>query len=302
MRWLASSIAVCIAATFLVARQEPASASSCPDGSAPSAGDGLICIPVSDPGDPSDDVKAKPHSGPRVCTSKGKKVPCNWAGGTWNGRGCYLIPTIQPPAGSSEWGGHDPSQGRLAACDSPGFGTPSYVFIPGTGAVDPGSLAQSALDQLPLTVPDIQTAPSGPGMTYVGLQTWLWIPKAQWHTLTKRVSVGGTSVEVTAEPRSIAWDLGPGSTTCAGPGREWISGTMSDSDSTDCGYTYTQVSDFEPNGSFEITAAISFRVDWTCSGACAQDEGSLGEVTGLPGAASLRVGERQSVNTTPGSE
>lgn len=227
----------------------------------------MICIPVSDPGDDGHEDHRSGRSGPVSCTSKGRKVPCDWAGGTWsNARGCYLIPTVQPPADSDAWQGNDPSRGRLANCDRPGGnGTPMYVFIAGAPVVDPGTLALNALDQLQLTVPEINTAPPATGMTYVGLRTWLWIPESQWKPLEKTVSVGGSSVTVHAEPRQILWDLGPGATTCGGPGREWISGHMSEDDTTSCGYTYRQVSDFEPDKRFPVTAAITFHVDWTCS-------------------------------------
>jgi len=40
---------------------------------------------------------------------------------------------------------------------------------------------------------------------------------------------------------------------------------------------------------------LIYQVDWTCAGGCLGDNGTLGEVPGVPGAAAIRVGERQSV-------
>lgn len=299
MRRLKAAFVAGLTVAFFIVSEQPAVASGCPDGTTPSPGDGLICIPVQDPGTPpGDDDNTNVGNGPRVCKQGGNVIPCEWAGGVWNHEhGCYLIPTVQPPADSDLWQGNDPSQGTLYACDLPGQGTPSYVFVPGANP-DPAALARSALDQLTLTVPNIKTAPATTGMTYVGLRTWLWIPESQWGTLRRTVTVGGTSVTVTAEPRKVAWNLGPATTTCNGPGRAWVTGHMSSSDATNCGYTYTQVSDFEPDKKFRASATITFRANWTCAGACTQGEGSLGEVDGLPGATAIRVGERQSVNTS----
>ena len=301
MRWLTAPLIAALTMTFLIVGGQPAAADTCPRGTTPAAGEGLICIPVSIPGHEADgsDGDSNASTGPRVCRTDDHKIPCTWAGGTWSqSHGCYLIPTIQPPADSEIWQGNDPKRGRVYVCDQRVPGTPTYVYIVGGGVPDPGTLAQSALEQLALTVPELKTAPLTTGMTYVGLRTWLWIPSSQWSTLRRSVTVGNTTVTVTAEPRRVRWNLGTGSTTCNGPGRAWAIGQMDESDTTTCGYTYRRVSDFETGDEFEVRAMISFRVDWVCSGECLQNEGSLGDVDGLPGQTSVRVGERQSVNTT----
>jgi hypothetical protein len=183
-------------------------------------------------------------------------------------------------------------------------GTPLPVFVPnGVGAAapppDPAVLARRALERMVLTVPDVHLAPAPPAKTYVGLETWLWLPAQQWAALTESVTAGGTTVTVTAEPRRVVWEMGAGSTVCYDPGRVWVIGQMSESSTTSCQYTYEQVSDFQPDQRFQVAATIVFRADWTCSGDCLADSGSLGEVEGLPGRSAIRVGERQSVNVAP---
>jgi hypothetical protein len=160
-------------------------------------------------------------------------------------------------------------------------------------------LARRALERMALTVPEVHLAPAPPAKTYVGLETWLWLPAQQWATLRESVTAGATTVMVTAEPRRVVWDMGAGSTVCYDAGRVWVVGQMSETSTTSCQYTYDRVSDFQPGQRFEVAATIIFRADWTCSGDCLADSGSLGEVEGLPGTSAIRVSERQSVNVIP---
>ena len=160
--------------------------------------------------------------------------------------------------------------------------------------VDPAVLAQRALDQLQLAQPSIHMAPQPPLQTYVGLETWLWMDPAQWEPLDLTVTAGPTAVTVTARPARAVWDLTEGTTTCPSAGRAWVNG-RGDEEQTDCSFSFTQISDGETNGAFPVTSTLIYQVDWTCVGGCLEDGGTLGEVLGLPGAAAIRVGERQSV-------
>jgi hypothetical protein len=171
-------------------------------------------------------------------------------------------------------------------------------FVPkgGQPAVDPLTLAHRAERQLPLVPPRIGMAPEPPAYTYVGLDTWLWIDPAQWKPLNMSAKAGPTSVRVTASPVRVAWDMGESSTTCAGPGRAWVAG-MTDAATTDCSYTYTRTSDFEPGKQFPVSVLIVYRVDWRCSGICTTAEGSLGEVDSQAAHAAEKVSERQTVVT-----
>ncbi|KRB75028.1 hypothetical protein ASE01_16815 [Nocardioides sp. Root190] len=160
---------------------------------------------------------------------------------------------------------------------------------------DPRALAQSALDQLKLETPDIKLAPAPPLATYVGLETWLWIPETQWRDLSLTVTAGNTSVTVVAAPKRVDWDLTAGTTSCYSAGREWIKGMPSTAKTT-CSYTFSKLSDDQPDEKYPITATLIYAATWTCSGACTLPNGDLGDVPSLQGAAAIEVNERQSVN------
>lgn len=282
-------------------------APDCPGGTTPTqAGGGWICVPVTDPGGPGDPGGGDPgDGGPRVCHGpQGDVIPCTTSAGgydyVWMGapRYCYAWRvTPPPPAGNPAWEGHDPSEGSVYTCDVTAcflVGCAGF-FVPGNATPpNPADLARSALDRMRLASPNIHMAPQPPLMTYVGLETWLWMDPGQWDPLSLTVTAGATSVTVVAEPVAAGWDLTAGSTTCSSAGRPWVKG-MSASEQTDCSYTFDQVSDRQPEGKFPVTSTLTYQVDWTCSGVCLTASGTLGRVDGLPGDAAIRVGERQSV-------
>jgi hypothetical protein len=205
----------------------------------------------------------------------------------------------QPAAESPLWGGHDPSEGRIWACSTyPGPVTGGYWFFVGNGEtpalVDPAEVAANAVDQLKLAVPELHLAPEPPDLSFVGLETWLWIDPSQWVDLSLTVTAGGTSVTVVAQPVRVSWDLTEGATSCEGAGRPWLS-SMTSRAATECSYTFETVSSGQPGEAFAVAATLTYDVNWTCSGACLVGAGSLGEVDSLPGRTAIRVGERQSV-------
>jgi len=161
--------------------------------------------------------------------------------------------------------------------------------------VDPTVLAQRALDRMPLATPNIHMAPTPPEMTFVGLDTWLWMDENQFDTLTMTVNGGGASVTVTAAVARAWWDMSDGDgASCPSAGRPWVKG-MTSAERTDCSYAYSRVSDFEPDKVFPVAVNLVYQVDWTCTGPCLTASGSLGEVDGPIANGSMRVGERQSV-------
>jgi hypothetical protein len=281
---------------------------NCPPGTVPSnPGGGWICVPVVDPGEPPDgggggggtNNTGGGGEGPATCHDPaGVKIPCTSELGVWFAEyGCYANAIPDPPPGDIRWGGNDPAEGAIYLCNNPLDGDPLFFFLPNGQnpvLIDPAVLAQRALDQMKLATPNIHTAPQPPDMTYVGLETWLWMDPGQWNTLDLMVTAGATSVTVTAKPTRATWELTTGSTTCTSPGSAWVDG-MSNAAETDCSYTWEQTSDGQAEDAFPISSTITYQVDWTCSGACLTGAGTLGEVDGLPGAAAIRVGERQSV-------
>jgi len=286
----------------------------CPAGQVPTTvpGTGTICVPATDPGGNGDPGGNDPGTGgPGACHDQsGEEIPCTKDGGGYNyvwfgpPRNCYAWRVEPPPpAGNPVWGGHDPSEGSIYTCDpttcavDPGCGG---WFVPGgTQPPNPADLAQSALDQMRLATPTIHMAPSPPQMTYVGLETWLWMDSTQWKAMSLTVRAGATAVTVTAAPVRAWWDMGERAgqgATCSSAGRAWVRG-MSTAEQTDCSYAYQRVSDFERSGAFPVTANLVYQVDWTCTGVCLTQAGTLGEVDGPPSTDAIRVGERQTVVT-----
>jgi hypothetical protein len=282
----------------------------CPPGTNPvSVGSGVICVVVTDPGEPGQPGDpGDPGDGGQVPAgcykSDGTQVPCQTGDGTWwSGSQCYAAPYDAPP-GTAAWQGHtDGSLWQCTSCTSVATTTIScnvqiISTAPGQepGPPTPEELASTALGLMPLAQADIHTAPTSPAATYVGVENWLWVPNAQWATLSKSVSAGGTTVTVTASPTQILWNLGPTSLTCYGPGKPWVQG-MTDAASTNCGFTYPKSSEREPNRRFSITAIIRYQVAWSCTGTCAATGGDLGLVDAPAGASTMRVLQRQTVET-----
>lgn len=280
---------------------------SCPSGTSPVSSDqGVICVVVNDPGkpgsteDPGEGSEGVSHE--QGCfENDGSKVPCVTSDGTWwSGSQCYAAPYDAPP-GSPAWQGQ--SEGSLwqcSRCDAAEGATTCNVEIiwtppgAGPGPPTPGELAARAVGLMPLATADLRTAPHAPDPTYVGVDTWMWVPESQWSALSKTVRTGDTSVTVRAEPTEVVWDMGPESVTCPTPGTVWKQG-MTDAATTSCSYTYDQTSKSQPDEVFTITATIRYQVDWTCAGACSEGSGSLGVVDAPVGSGSLRVLQRQTV-------
>lgn len=302
MRSLRAALACAVTAVslaFVAIQSAGADGSGCPDGEtpAPGPGGGTICVPAQDPGSPGDPGgPGDNNGGVSTCPSAPGGQCTDGNGGVWMnppGAYCYGPTEPPPPASDPAWGDHDPSEGSIYQCPGPPI---TYIFV-GNGQAplpDPRVLARRALDQLVLAVPAIHIAPDPPLATYVGLETWLWLPEAQWDSLSLTVTAGATSVTVTATPVRVDWNLTEGTTSCDSAGRPWQRG-MSDDARTDCSYTFSTLSDGQPDGRYAVSATIAYAATWTCSGACLLDNGDLGEVPSLTSSDAIEVDERQSV-------
>lgn len=256
-----------------------------------------VCTDTGAPDQARDDDEAS--SG---CTFNDRQIPCSVEpGGIWIAdHHCYAGATDMYDEYRGEpglWNGH--TDGSIWICsgfgpDMEDVGSTDIFWLPGPAApaVDGEALARQALNRMPLARPAIHTAPDD--LTYVNLDTWLWMDASQWREITGRASVPTASVRVTATPLQVTWDLTEGSTSCDSAGRAWVRG-MSNAEQTSCSHVFKKTSDFQSGGRFPVTAVIAYQVDWTCSGNCIQPSGSLGEVNGPIGQSTMRVGERQSV-------
>lgn len=158
------------------------------------------------------------------------------------------------------------------------------------------------MKRAPFEVAQVHTAPAAPNKTYVGLDTWLWIPDGQWHDVSVSMTTGGATIQLMARPSRVAWDMGDGTggTSCTDAGRPWVNG-MADAARTSCSYNYQRLSTvgssggYDPDRAFTVTGGLLYEVSWTCAGNCSAPEGDLGEYPAPTSSADLVVTERQSV-------
>ena len=314
-RALGMAVAAFLLPLVVAAPRAVADNPGCPSGTQPvSIGSGVICLAAVDPGSPGDtgdegqpgdqgfpSDEGAEQSSAGCHKADGTAVPCQTSDGYWwSGSGCYAAP-FDAPAGSPAWQGHtDGSLWQCTACEAAGNSNTCNVqtlwTAPGAAPAPPTpeELAATAFDQLQLERADIHTAPQAPAPTYVGVATWLWIPRAQWSTLTKSVTAGSTTVTVSAVPQQVLWDLGPASQTCKSPGRVWVAG-MTDAATTTCSHVYRTTSADAAGGAFAVRATIRYQVTWACTGTCPTSSGDLGIVDAPVGSGSMRVLQRQTV-------
>ncbi len=141
---------------------------------------------------------------------------------------------------------------------------------PGSGEegpqVDFAALAEEARAELVLPKPAVGGAPPLGGQQVVQFPTWLWIDREQWEPRTARAEVSGGSVEVTAAPNEVAWDMGDGNTVrCSGPGTAFRSGVHEPGTrSPDCGHVYT-ASSKNRTGRDQVEARLVWQVEWSAT-------------------------------------
>jgi hypothetical protein len=131
----------------------------------------------------------------------------------------------QPAGPGSFW--YPDGPGRVCIY-VPDAAAPCFTVVgpggaPGGPPVDPGAIAASVADQLPLIPGRIQTSPRVEGLT--GAVSWFWLsPAPETEELT--VSLAGETVTVTAEPSGVEWRFGDGAGLSAGPGRPYRPGPL----------------------------------------------------------------------------
>ncbi|TDC51010.1 hypothetical protein E1281_21265 [Actinomadura sp. KC345] len=119
-----------------------------------------------------------------------------------------------------------------------------------------------------LPAPIVHTAPDG--KTYVRIRTSLWVDGFRV-VKTDPIGGGGQSIQATADPVSVTWNMGESRKRCEDAGSK--SGET-------CNYTYKRSSTGQPSGAYQITATITWNLTWSCDGpACAPTGGDLGAET-----------------------
>ncbi|MFF3249121.1 hypothetical protein ACFYWY_36580 [Streptomyces sp. NPDC002870] len=125
-----------------------------------------------------------------------------------------LVP--QPPAGSTEWQGHEPGDGAVYERHCKGAGGVWPVSVgwlaepPEAEAINPAVLAQRAVDKMALTGPDININPKPGGKGLVGMPVWMAANQGAttWGPNTASASAGGVTVTATAAVSKVVWAMG----------------------------------------------------------------------------------------------
>ncbi|MGA4844790.1 ATP/GTP-binding protein [Streptomyces sp. G5(2025)] len=199
----------------------------------------------------------------------------------------------QPPPGTTWY----PGEGKTAYTRTcAGGATTGLAIADGEEPpppIDPGVLAQQAVDKMKLVGPDIASPRRG-GKYVVGVPMWLWVHKSPstYGPNTATATAGGVTVTATAKVKKIVWRMGDGGTeTCAGPGTPYKA-SYGMQDSPSCGHRYTKTSAKAPGGKFALTATSTWAIDWQVTG----DGGESGELTEIrESQAQVAVGEVQVV-------
>lgn len=224
---------------------------------------------------------AFPSQAAAECEARGPKdIDCNISGviegttgggggrgGGTGGSGPFVPP---PPEGLTE-------NQAIDAVAVPGGNAPIAPAPPTTWL-----LVQQASDSAALPIPRVHTAPEN--KTYVRLRTVLWVDGFET-VQTEPITVGDQTVQATAEPQSVTWDLGEKKLVCDDAGSK---------EKETCTYTYRRSSSGHAGGAYQITATVTWKLHWTCEGAdCDSDGGTLSDQTRTSQPTPLIVSEIQ---------
>jgi hypothetical protein len=137
------------------------------------------------------------------------------------------------------------------------------------------SVAWVAVEKLRLPSPVMRMNPAEGAFQVVGVPSWLWVEPSVWGPVVETAEVPGLTVTATARPVSVVWSMGEGGrVVCEGSGTPYSSAFSPESESPDCGYTYTRSSLGEPGGTFTVSAVLTWDVVW-------EGGGRSGRVPGL---------------------
>lgn len=135
-------------------------------------------------------------------------------------------------------------------------------------AVTPQQLAQAAWKDLDLPIPTVRTAPPRGAEGLVGLPEWVWVPRGQWRSLPRKASAGAVWAEVTATPKQMVIEPGPGlpAVRCPGPGTAYDPVKPASGQHTDCSFTYRRSSAAEPGAVYRVKVTVVWGGAWVGSG------------------------------------
>lgn len=132
---------------------------------------------------------------------------------------------------------------------------------------DPMAMIVESMDSFELPRPEISASPAPDSLILVKTPVWLWIDDQQWQPATAEADVPDLSLELTATPRATRWTMGDGAEfACEGPGTPYDPQAHApDTQSPDCGHVYTRSSAAQPDGTYTVTAEITWDLTWELS-------------------------------------
>ncbi|MCV7750617.1 hypothetical protein M3B80_008195 [Micrococcus luteus] len=204
-----------------------------------------------------------------------------------------LSPQPAPPEGE------DPTRGAWEECipANTTLGQQNeirWMVSSGSGTTTPAQAAVEVVEQMQLKGIEIGMVPfpkDQQGVGAVGLPAWMWVANpgdAQaWGPYSVTRTVDGVSVQATARPLEVTWDMGNGdSVVCTTAGTPYDE-SYGRQESPDCGYTW------EKMGDYRVSAITTWSVEWTAGG----ESGVLETVT--RSAQDVKIGEFQALNVRP---
>jgi hypothetical protein len=224
-------------------------------------------------------------------------APCRGRGGdTTDCKAVVRVPGRHRSAGPSGSGGGDVGTIAPDPCASDPACAAATMQGPPAAPVSTADMVQTAMASMTMPKPELFTSPKG--RTYVGVPTFFWIDQAQWQPQTAVAPAGGQTVTARATPTAVQWNLGETTLTCQGPGTAYDPAGP-ETQTSDCSYRYQRSSAGQPGKKYQISATISWSVEWTCAGAgCTPAAGQLPAMASTS-FAQLPVGEIQT-NSQPG--
>lgn len=234
------------------------------------------------------------------------------AASTGETRSCHSVPAVSPKAGfqsgeerNGYWGVYfivDCTDGSVSL-----QWVAQYPMRPGhaNATAVAATLAQSAVDHLPLPTPGVHHNPSrvdGRSETIVGVQTWWWVSPSSFRPITHTVRAGATWARVTAQPLTTYWESGSPdapNVTCNGPGTPYDDSRPANAQHTDCYTVYSRSSADQPQRGpspndryFTAAVTVSWRVTWVGAGGSTGSLPKIHRRVTFP----IAVGEVQTVN------
>ncbi|MEV0623974.1 hypothetical protein AB0I81_62415 [Nonomuraea sp. NPDC050404] len=129
-------------------------------------------------------------------------------------------------------------------------------------AVNAEQLAQRAYKRIPITPPQVLTAPPRGREGLVGLPHWFYLAKEQWAAKSNRVRTGAVWAEATARPQRMTVNTGEGHTfTCDGPGTAYDPGRPATRQGSTCSYRFRY-----PTNARRVTVSVTWSGTWHGSG------------------------------------